>query len=211
MKGERTIRSGLTYIGVGGVLVGLTVLLTVLFSFLGNLTIAGITGLMLASARKWRWSVIPISAVFPAVILGLSHFCKIELPPGKVHVIALVCSAVFWGVYGVTFCLHLLEQKEGIPRATTQGRTGLPNGSSRTESDVARGFSAAELRGDWFCEVAAPGGSLQHKALRIENNRFVLTVTEPDGRRREIARGNVNVAQRGTVEVMVSFKAAPQD
>ncbi|MCX6896936.1 MAG: hypothetical protein NTZ16_15920, partial [Verrucomicrobia bacterium] len=183
-KSERAIRSGLTGIGVWGALVGLTVLLTVLFSFLGNLTIAGISGLMLGSARKWRWSVIPVSAVFPAVILGLSHFCKIELPAGKVHVLALVCGAVFWGVYGVTFCLHLLEQKEGIPRATAQGRTGLPNGSSRTESDVARGFSSAELRGDWTCASAAPDGSPQHKTLRIEENNFVFTVTGPDGRQR---------------------------
>jgi len=202
MKGERAIRSGLTGIGVWGALVGLTVLLTVLFSFLGNLSIAGITGLMLGSARKWRWSVIPVSAVFPAVILGLSHFCKIELPADKVQVIAFVCGAVFWGVYGVTFCLHLLEQKEGTPRATAK---------SRTTTDAARGFSPAELRGEWASEAAAPDGSPQHRTLRIAENKFVFTVTGPDGRPREIARGDVNVAQRGAGEVMVSFKTAPQD
>ena len=55
------ISNALGRLGAGCALVALTVLLTVLFSFLGNLSAAVVAGVMLGSARRWRWNVIPVS------------------------------------------------------------------------------------------------------------------------------------------------------
>ena len=211
MNGARIIKSGLTRIGVWCALVGVTVLLTVLFSFLGNLTVAVVTGLVLGSARRWRWNAVPISLVFPAVILGLSHYFKIELPPEKVYLIALVCGGAFWGVYGMTYCLHMLEQKEELPSAMAKGRADLPGGAFGIESDAPRGFSLGALRGSWTCEDAGADGSPQHKTLRIEDGKFALTVSEPGGRLREIARGEVNVGQSRAGKSEVTLKELQRD
>jgi hypothetical protein len=196
MNGARLIKSGLTRIGVWFALVGVTVLLTVLFSFLGNLSVAVVTGLVLGSARRWRWHAVPVSIVFPAVVLGLSHYFKSELPPGKVHLIAVVCGAAFWGVYGMSFCLHIFEQKAPVPPAMAKGLVVVPGSSSeRASGTAARGFTLATLCGSWACKDITADGSTRHKTLRIEDGKFALTVREPDGRQRELARGEVNVGQ----------------
>lgn len=191
------IKHGLTRIGVWLALVGVTVLLTVLFNFLGNLTCAVLSGMMLGAARRWRWNAIPISLVFPAVILLLSHYSKLELPPGKVHLIALVCGAAFWGVYGMTFGLYFLEKKP-------EGSPGVP---AATALSAKPEFRLATLRGSWTCEDAAANGSTQCKTLRIEEGRFALTVSERGGRGRVIARGEVNVDASRTDHSVVTFNA----
>jgi hypothetical protein len=211
MNGVRIMKNGLTRIGIWCALVGVTVVLTVLFSFLGTLTGAVVAGVMLGSARRWQWKAIPVSLVFPAVILGLSHYSKIELPPEKVYLIALVCGAAFWAVYGMTFSLHILEQREETPATMATGRSDPPGHTSGTESGAAPGFSLASLRGIWTCEDTAADGSTQHKTLRIEDGKFALIVNEPGGRGCEIARGGVNVNQSGANEPVVTLKAQRPD
>jgi hypothetical protein len=189
------IKHGLTRIGVWCALVGVTVLLTVLFSFLGNLTCAVLSGMILGAARRWRWNAIPISLVFPTVILTLSHYSKLELPPEKVHLIALVCGAAFWGVYGMTFGLYFLEKKEEVP----------PGVAPETAANTVPEFRLAALRGSWTCEDPVANGSTQCKTLRIEEGKFALTVSERGGRVREIARGEVSVDASRTDHVVVAF------
>ena len=189
------IKNGLTRIGVWCALVGVTALLTVLFSFLGNLTCAVLSGMILGAARRWRWNAVPISLVFPAVILGLSHYSKLELPPGKVHLIALVCGAAFWGVYGMTFGLYFLERKQEVPLEVT----------AETAPSAKPEFRLAALRGSWTCENSAANGSTQCKTLRIEEGKFALTVSERGGRVRVIACGEVSVDASRTDRVVVAF------
>jgi len=193
------IKHGLTHIGVWFALLGVTVLLTVLFNFLGNLTCAVLTGLILGIAGRWRWHAIPISLVFPAVILGLSHYARLELPPGRVRLVALVCGAAFWGVYGLAFGLHFLEQKPDVP----------PGVATETAVEVKPEFRLATLRGSWSCEESAPSGSTQSKSLQIESGRFTLTVSQRGGRRRVIAQGEVSVDGSRKDLPVVTFKAAP--
>ena len=199
-------KSGLRQLGVLCALGGVTVLLTVLFSFLGNLSAAVVAGVMMGSTRRWHWTGIPVSLVFPAVILALSHYSKIELPPEKVHLITLVCGLAFWGVYAMMFCLHFLEQKEEAPPVNAAGRAGLEGGTSGGEGDASRGFSLALLRGNWTCENAAADGSAQIKTLLIEDGKFTLTVSVPGGRSRVVARGEVNVdpSSRDKLAVILS-------
>jgi hypothetical protein len=192
------IKHGLTRGGVWFALVGVTVLLTVLFNFLGNLTCAVLAGMILGIAGRWQWNAIPISLVFPAVFLSLSHYAKLELPPGKVQLVALVCGVAFWGVYALAFALHFLEQKPEVP----------PGVATEAAVNVKPEFHLATLCGSWSCEESAPSGSTQSKTLRIEAGRFLLTVSER-GRRRVIAQGDVKVdASRKDLSV-VSFNAEP--
>ena len=193
MNGARMIKSGLTRIGVWCALVGVTVLLTVLFNILGNLSVAVVTGVVLGSRGGLRWGAVPISLVFPAVILVLSHSFRIELPPGKVNMIALLCGGAFWGVYAMAFCLRALEQKQEAPAARARRRADVPGSTLGTEISTAGGFSLAALSGLWNCEDAAPDGSPQQRTLRIEDGRFVLSVGDSAGRQREIARGELQL------------------
>lgn len=191
------IKQGLTRIGIWCALVGGTVLLTVLFSFLGNLTCAVLSGMMLGAARRWRWNTIPVSLVFPAVILFLAHFSKLELPPGRVHLVALVCGAAFWGVYGMAFGLSFLEKKPEMP----------PGSTAETPVNTPPEFRMAILRGSWKCEDSAATGSPQCKTLRIEADKFSLSVSERGGPLRVIARGDVSVDVSRTDHLVVKFRA----
>ena len=191
------LRHGLTRIGVWCALVGVTLLLTVIFNFLGNLTCAVLSGMILGAARRWRWNAIPISLVFPAVILGLSHYSKLELPPGKVQLIALVCGAAFWGVYGMTFGLYFLEKKQEVPSEV----------AVETALNAKPEFRLKSLRGSWTCEDSAANGSTQYKTLQIEEGKFALTVSERGGRVRVIAQGEVIVDASRTERSVVTFNA----
>lgn len=193
------LKHGLTRLGVWCALVGVTVLLTVLFSFLGNLTCAVLSGMILGAARQWRWHALPVSLVFPAVILLLSHYSKLELPPGKVYLIALVCGAAFWGVYGMAFGLSFLEKKPDVPAG----------GASETAPCVPREFRLAALRGSWTCEDAVTNGARQCKKLQIEDGKFALTVVERGGQVRVVAQGAVSVDAARTESPLITFNATP--
>jgi hypothetical protein len=211
MNGAHLIKSGITRIGVWCALAGATILLTVLFNFLGNLTVAVGTGVVLGSARRWRWSAIPVSLVFPAVILGLSHYFKSELPPGKIQLIALVCGAAFWVVYALSFGLHVLEQKEEVPAARAKERGGLPGDTFGVANGTDREFSLTELHGCWVCTGTATDGSPQHRTLRIEGGKFALTEGGPGDRRQEMAQGEVRVEQSVAGEPVVTLTRQPHD
>ncbi len=189
------ITHGLTGFAVWLALVGVTVLLTVLFSFLGNLSCAVLTGMILGAVGRWRWSAIPISLVFPTVILALSHFSRIELPPGKVQLIALLCGAAFWGVFGMTFGLHCFEHKQAVAPSTK----GIPAPEPKPE------FRLSALSGSWVCEGPSTNGSAAEKSLRIEAGKFTLTIGGRRGRARVIARGEVSLNTAQSDYPVVTF------
>ena len=201
------IKNALMQLGVLCALGGVTVLLTLLFSFLGTLSATVVAGVMMGSARRWQWQAIPVSLVFPAVILGLSYYSKIELPPEKVYLIALVCGVAFWGVYGLIFCLPFLEQKETPPPTTPAGSKGQKGATPGNETEGLRGFSLAALQGSsWSCEKKADGSG-QRKTLQIEDGKFVLSVSGPGGRLRVVARGDVRVDSSQPDKLVVDLSA----
>lgn len=197
--------NALRQLGVLAVVGAVTVLLTLLFSFLGTLSMTVVMGVIMGSARRWRWQSLPVSVVFPAVILGLSHYSKIEVPQERVNLIALVCVIAFWGVFGMMFCMRFFEQKESVPSATPAGQV-TPNGSTPgVEDDALRAFSLAALRGSsWVSDKQAdPSG--QRKTLQIEGGKFELSVSAPGGRSRVVARGEVIVAQPRPDQLVINL------
>lgn len=198
-----SMMKGLVRVGGLCALAGLTVLLTLLFSFLGTLTCAVVAGMILGSGRRWQWDAILVSLIFPAVILSLSHFSKVELPPSKVYLIALVSGGAFWCVLGLTFGFRFLERKGGSsptdPAGAADGPAALPPPS----------FSLATLRGSWTCDESSATGAGQSKTLVIEDGTFVLTERKSRSRERVLAQGEVSVNAAGAGGIIFTPKAAP--
>jgi hypothetical protein len=199
-----SMKLGLVRLGGLCALTGLTVLLTLLFSFLGNLSCAVVAGMILGSGRRWQWDAIPVSLIFPAVILILSHFSKVDVPASKLHLVALVSSGAFWGVMGLTFSLRFLERKPDAP--------STPAGASRGREIEAppASLSLATLSGNWTCETSSAPGAGQSKILSIEEGKFVLTERRLRGRDRVLARGEVMVNPAGAGEIVFIPKASPE-
>jgi hypothetical protein len=171
-----------------GALVGVTVLLTLLFSILGNLTCAVLAGLVFGSGRRWQWLALPCSLVFPGVILLLSHYSKVELPAGKVWLIALLAAAAFWSVMGLTRGFRFVERKAD----TLVPAEGGTRETAARPTAAVRPFDLELLRGNWSCESPVGHGLVQGRTLRIEDGRFELLEHTRRGRDRVVARGTVS-------------------
>ena len=186
--------TGLRHIGVWCALVGVTALLTLLFSFLGTLSAAVVTGLIAGASKRWQWSSIPISLVFPGTILALSHYSKIELPPGRVNLVALVSIGAYWGVCGMMIGLHFLERKEPSTMGTSVN-SGERGDAAQLESADGAALDPSMLLGIWTSERIGSGISAKRKTLRVEDGKFVLLLTDSRGRSRVLARGTLRVSQ----------------
>ena len=193
-----SVKKGLVRVGGLCALAGVTVLLTLLFSFLGTFTCAVIAGLILGSGRRWQWDSIPVSLVFPAVILSLSHFSKVDLPPGKVQLVALVSGGAFWAVLGLAFSFRFLERNGEPPPPAEVGVVR----TSGTEAGSPPALDLASLRGSWTCEESRADGTGICRTLQIEAGRFVLTESKSRSRERVVARGEVSVDQTGAGKIV---------
>ena len=197
--------NALRQLGVLATLAGVTVLLTLLFSFLGTLSITVVMGVIMGSTRRWQWQSLPVSLVFPTVMLGLSHYSKIEVPQERVNLIALVCVLAFWGVFGMMFCMRFFEQKESAPPATPPGQVASNVSTSGVEDDALRAFSLAALRGSLWASDKHSDPSGQRKTLQIEGGKFELSVSAPGGRTRVVARGEVIVEQPRPDQLVINL------
>lgn len=195
-----SLKQAAVRLGGLGALIGVTVLLTLLFSILGNLTCAIVAGVVFGSSRRWQWLSLPCSLVCPGVILLLSYYSKVELPPGKVWLIALLAAGAFWSVVGLARVFRFVERK---PDAAPPGGAG----STETTARSAQPFDPSTLRGSWTCEESAGQGLVQSRTLRIKDGRFVLLEHPRRGRDRVVARGAVNA--NGAQPAAVIFTPDP--
>jgi len=171
------------------VLVAVVGLLTLLFSLLGTISCAVIVGVMMGASRRWRWQTLPISIVFPAVIVTLSRVSKTELDWRQTMQMALLCFGVFWATHLVTYLLMFLERPPENP-APNNSRTTTSASEPTKPAKVAQ-CCFEDLRGKWHCETTAPDGQTQERIMTIGENEFSLSQKTPDGQRRLIAQGKV--------------------
>jgi len=172
--------------------VGLVVfvgLLTLLFSLLGTISCSVIVGVMMGASRRWRWQAIPISIVFPAVIVALSRISRTELDWQHTMKMAVLCFAVFWTTHLVTFLLMFLERpsESSAPRKSPQGTASAESSHPVSEARCSLG----DIRGEWVSPAIGGEGRKQRKVMTILENEFCLSQESPDGKRRVIARGKV--------------------
>jgi len=200
---------GLGLIAAGGMLVGVTVLLTVLFSILGNLSCAVVAGLIFGSSRRWQWHVLLVSLVFPAVVLALSHYSKVELATAKVYQVAMLTGLAFWVVFGLTLSLHFLERREGTSPSDAPPAAGEAGSAVVPAAVRAPGLNVALLQGIWTCEETGPDGRTQCKTLRIEDGKFTLGVTRSARREQVVAHGTLRMDESLPGRVEFTSDAPP--
>lgn len=218
MNRSSTILS-LQYLGAGIVLVFFVSILTLLFTFLGTITCSVLVGMMAGSMRRWRWQLILVSLVFPAVILAFAVFSKVDLAMGKCVLLALLCFGIFWIMYLVTFVLMAGEKRaqslagaqEGT-NETPMGVSGATDGLRASSPSIAESQAESavpgcepvleELQGSWTRGASSRDGQERKQVIEIVRNRIAWRVVDPAGRGRVILQGIVRPIQHGPVKML---------
>jgi len=135
-------------------------LLSFIFSFLGNIFCAALAGMMLGALRTHKWQSIPVSLLFPFVLLVLLRGMKAELDARQIVVLSLASFSAFWLTYGAAAMLFFAERK-GHPSAggRSRGRSApaaRPDGKCLTES-AAAGVAAAPQPNGWLSSICCRG------------------------------------------------------
>jgi hypothetical protein len=189
------------YLGRLGAIVFFVVLLTVIFSFLGTIICAVLAGMMVGSMKHERWQAIPIAVVFPAVIFTLLQGSKGELVQRQIVLLALLCFGAFWVTYLVTSGIIWLERRQPTP--VTVGASGPPalvvesepgkSGEEPPRAEALGTLSIDSLQGQWVRETAALDDQAQKKRIVIRDNQITLSVVDPGGQARTVARGELKL------------------
>lgn len=199
------LRITVRYLGRLGAIVFFVVLLTVIFSFLGTIICAVLAGMMVGSMKHERWQAVPIAIVFPAVIFTLLQGSKGELVQRQIVLLALLCFGAFWITYLVTAGLIWLERRQ--PAAVTLAPSGSAALAAESEpeknvEEPARAqpispLSLESLQGQWVCETATQDNEAQKKRIVIRDNQVTLSVVDPDGQARTVAKGELKLGSEG--------------
>ncbi len=190
------------------VLAAVVALLTLLFTVLGTITCAVLMGMMMAAIKHRPWQVIPISLVFPAVVIAMVHFAKVELPGPQRIVLPVLCFAVFWLIYLATFALVRFEARHqrarsGVTAASVPNVLSEPVADAmtrlvdRTEGPApAAELRLEELQGKWSCETGS-NGHLERKVIEVVGRHLSLNLIAADGRVRRVAEGELTLERSG--------------
>jgi hypothetical protein len=204
-------------IGLGMVLVSVVVFLTMMFSLLGAISCAVVSGMIMGAARQGKvWSGF-VSLVSPAVALILAHVSN-ALPDLQNLQFSLVCLGAYWIAYFLTSGLVLLERKQPPPSArsnTLRGATAggcepgfptIPDAISSVAVAASRVPSGEpsleELTGKWSCSTSGPDGQLHTKVMEIDGTRLALSITDAGGRTSSLAKGGVKLERLGPFKTL---------
>ena len=193
------IQRAFAQVGWWFLLVMVVVLLTFLFNILGTITCAVLVGMMMGAMRQWKWQALPISAIFPLVVVALLRQAKAELSWQQTLRMSLVCLGIFWLTYLLTFALRCLERRDepaGNRHRAPSMACPSADGRITTAADPGQpihNLSLEDLQGAWIGEVAEPGAVPGRKRLEIHRNEIKLSI--------EDVRGEISFRARGTVKL----------
>jgi hypothetical protein len=188
-------------------------LLTFIFSFLGTIMCAVLTGMMLGAMKYSRWRSIPVALIFPGVSVGLLQVMKTEMMRNQILALAALCFATFWLGYLMGSVLISAERKaQGAPAQTvppdvarTTDSHAVPQ-TSPTSPACARPaaeFILEELEGHWCCEPTDATQQSCRKLMEIKDHKLALTIIEADGHRRRVADGNVRLESSSPLKTLI--------
>ena len=173
------------------VLVAVVALLTLLFTILGTLTCAVLTGMMMAASDHRRWQTVPVSLVFPGVVIGMVETAKVELVGAQLLLLPSLCFGAFWMTYLSTRAIVRMEKRQSSrSNEKTIGQTGTPAIQSM-HSDAPRGLTLGELQGRWCYESLGPDGTSRRQIIEVIGDELHLSVLDPEGRLHRVAVGTV--------------------
>ena len=180
-----SIRGCVKQAGLWCILVIAVVLLTLLFTVLGTITCAVLTGMMMAAARHQRWQTIPVSAVFPGVVIALIGLAKVDLEGQQRIVLPALCFGAFWFTYLVTRGIVRLETKPGGVSDTL-----IPAQPEKIVSEAVKELKLENLQGKWIFEGA--NGNVG-RILEVAGDTFSLSEVDAGGRARLISKSNIKL------------------
>jgi len=182
-------------IGVGLVLVVFVTLVTFMFSFLGTILSAALIGMMVGFSKRWNWQWIPISLLFPVVLLASLHVSnsKSELSWPESLRLASVSFGTFWATYLATRGVFLLEGGNGTPSAAQPAVRAEP---ARQPATAAwHELDIAELQGAWTQEIVLPAGRTLRKVIQVDHHQLTMSLVGEDGQTQILAKGELQVAR----------------
>ncbi len=208
-------------IGLGVALVFSVTLATLLFNFLGTIACAALVGMMLGANRRWRWHIIFVSLVFPAVIAAFLQASKTDLTLKQEILLPIVCFGAFWLTYLLTCATLCFEKQDasvpGVPAAaqavpaekSEPGRAAKVRAvdpSSATPASVPVGLlcepGLEELQGTWLRETSAPDGQPCRKVIEIVRDKFALSIVGSHGQVRFLSNGVVRLQSAGPFKML---------
>lgn len=220
------LRGVARHIGVGVALILSVSLVTMLFNFLGTITCGALIGMMTGVTRRWRWQIILISLIFPAVMLGFMSFTKTDLTSRQSTVLPLICFGVFWLTYLLTCALGCLEKRD-MP-SSSESAVASPARPDTRKSLAAVNFrrdpdshaveikglfdpDLDELQGIWSQESCAVNGPSLKKVIEVASDNLALSVFDHDGKVCLICRGRMRLDKLGPVKILsvVDLVAGP--
>src|ERR1051326_4502643 len=89
------LKTVLRHLAGWGMVLLFTVLLTVIFSFLGAFFCAALAGMMLGSFKGSQGRTVTLSVIFPAVLFAVLRVGGAELLMNQVLMLTLLCLATF--------------------------------------------------------------------------------------------------------------------
>jgi hypothetical protein len=205
-----SIRSALQYAGGLLVVIGFVVLLSFIFSFLGTIFCAALAGMMLGTSRQTRPLALPVSLIFPAVILLLLRTMHTELSSGQIHFVSLLCFAAFWLTFVLALLVVGLERKQQARNASpdrgitqpAQSRPDLDQSSTLPTAGLEQPairlpdrLNLEVLQGRWRCESSGNGAEQRNKVILIERTGLVLTVADGKGELSFQGKAEINLSE----------------
>jgi hypothetical protein len=217
----RLLKSAVQGAGLFSVLVFFVVLLTLVFSFLGTIVCAALTGMMMGATRPSRWLSVLTALLFPAVIFTVLHVTKAELLERQILLVTLLCFGAFWLTYFAASWLMVFELKQQTPATQPRGMPTPPGEQPMLEpaqNPAGVGSTAAlsalcpepvvelrltDLQGEWSCELPAADGRPQRRVIEIKDGKLVLRVLDADGRVCSTACADVKLESPGSSKTLV--------
>jgi hypothetical protein len=152
------------------------------FTFVGTIACAVLVGMMMGAFKGAKWFSVLVSAVFPAVIFGMTRSPGSELTTQQIHVLEVVCFGTFWVVYLVSALVVFSEQKDGKASCS-------PAPASRPEP--AEELCLEQLQGNWVCEPTGAAVPVDRKIIEIKDAKLELKAIDVSGQITLLARGEV--------------------
>jgi hypothetical protein len=230
VKFRMALRGVARHLGVGAALILSVTLVTMLFNFLGTISCGALIGMMVGVTRRWRWQIILISLIFPAVMLGFMSFTKTDFTSRQSTVLPLICFGAFWLTYLLACALACLEKRDMPSSAesavASPARTDTPKSVTevhfRRQPDsnaVSPAVEPAglcepgleELQGIWSQEYRAVNGQSLKKVIEVARDKLALSVWDHDGKVSLVCQGRVRLERLGPVKILsvVDLAAEP--
>jgi hypothetical protein len=207
-------------LGTWMAIVAFVAFLTFAFSFLGTILCAVVIGMMMGASRHPKWQSIPVSLIFPALVLLLLRLSRTELAHEQINAVAALCFGAFWLTYGLTFVLRSVEGMQAIkakaakPGATAAEKTVSTPACAKKSSEIPHPASiqALELRLEmlqgWWEGRTSVGPQQRRRTLEIIEDQIEVKELNAEGGICWEAKGGLRVDQSATEPRLVCLPAA---